>query len=142
MCQSFCHQHIFFATNNINFITLNLKRLRLCSEDKIFCMTFDKGEVVCILMQYEMELIIHLEQKHYNLILAHLSQRLIGELIGYPWSGVRPSSSSTMFEHLLLRNRWADQSQILCGASLGRGNENSPAASGSHGGPISTKLSM
>ena len=28
--------------------------------------------------------------------LAHLSQRLIGELIGYPWSGVRrrPSSSS------------------------------------------------
>ena len=24
--------------------------------------------------------------------LAHLSQRLIGELIGYPWSGVRPSS--------------------------------------------------
>ena len=23
--------------------------------------------------------------------LAHLSQRLIGELIGYPWSGVRPS---------------------------------------------------
>ena len=25
--------------------------------------------------------------------LAHLSQRLIGELIGYSWSGVRPSSS-------------------------------------------------
>ena len=24
--------------------------------------------------------------------LAHLSRRLIGELIGYPWSGVRPSS--------------------------------------------------
>ena len=24
--------------------------------------------------------------------LAHLSQRLIGELIGYSWSGVRPSS--------------------------------------------------
>ena len=24
-------------------------------------------------------------------LLAHLSQRLIGELIGYPWSGVRPS---------------------------------------------------
>ena len=30
-----------------------------------------------------------------QLLLAHLSQRLIGELIGYPWSGVRrrPSSS-------------------------------------------------
>ena len=27
-------------------------------------------------------------------ILAHLSQRLIGELIGYPWSGVRRPSSS------------------------------------------------
>ena len=27
------------------------------------------------------------------LFLAHLSQRLIGELIGYSWSGVRPSSS-------------------------------------------------
>ena len=26
------------------------------------------------------------------LLLAHLSQRLIGELIGYSWSGVRPSS--------------------------------------------------
>ena len=25
--------------------------------------------------------------------LAHLSKRLIGELIGYSWSGVRPSSS-------------------------------------------------
>ena len=27
------------------------------------------------------------------MFLAHLSQRLIGELIGYSWSGVRPSSS-------------------------------------------------
>ena len=27
-----------------------------------------------------------------SVLLAHLSQRLIGELIGYPWSGVRPSS--------------------------------------------------
>ena len=54
--------------------------------------------------------------------LAHLSRRLIGELIVYPWSGVhrrpsvRPSVvcrlSSTMLKHLLLRNRSADQSQI------------------------------
>ena len=31
--------------------------------------------------------------------LAHLSQRLIGELIGYPWSGVsrRPSTISNVF---------------------------------------------
>ena len=69
--------------------------------------------------------------------LAHLSRRLIGELIVYPWSGVRrpsvcPSStSSTMLKHFLLRNRLAYQSQILCGASLGRGNESLFAASGS-----------
>ena len=37
-----------------------------------------------------------------------------------------------MLKHLLLRNRLADQSQILCGASLGRGNEFLFAASGSH----------
>ena len=91
--------------------------------------------------------------------LAHLSRRLIGELIVYPWSGVvRPS---TMLKHLL-RNCWADQSQILCGASLGRGNDILFAASGSHdqdgatpiygknpskifsrtSGPIFTKLGM
>ena len=68
--------------------------------------------------------------------LAHLSRRLIGELIGYSWSGVRPSSSSvvrpsfTMLKDLL-RNRLANQSQILCGAFLGRGNDILFAASGS-----------
>ena len=68
--------------------------------------------------------------------LAHLSRRLIGELIVYPWSGVhhrhRRRPSSTMLRHLLLRNRLADRSQILCGASLGRGNDILFAASGSH----------
>ena len=34
-------------------------------------------------------------QDHWSSCLAHLSKRLIGELIGYSWSGVRrPSSSS------------------------------------------------
>ena len=34
-------------------------------------------------------------------LLAHLSQRLIGELIGYPWSGVRrPSSSSSTISNV------------------------------------------
>ena len=67
-------------------------------------------------------------------LLAHLSRRLIGELIVYQWSGVRRRRlpSSTMLKHLLLRNRLADQSQILCGASLGRGNKILFAASGSH----------
>ena len=46
---------------------------------------------------------------------------LVGELIG---SGVRPSSYVVNnFKHLLLQNRFPDQSQILCGASLGRGND-------------------
>ena len=67
--------------------------------------------------------------------LAHLSRRVKGELIGYSWSGVRPSvvrRPFTMLKDLLLRNRWADQNQILCGASLGRGNDILFAASGSH----------
>ena len=59
-----------------------------------------------------------------------------GELIVYPWSGVcrrRPSSSSVhIFKRLLLRNRLANQSQILCGASLGRGNESLYKWSRSH----------
>ena len=73
------------------------------------------------------------------LYLAHLSRRLIGELIGYSWSGVRPlsvvcrrPSSFTMLKDLLLRIRFADQSQILCGASLGRGNDILFVASGLH----------
>ena len=40
--------------------------------------------------------------------------------------------SSTMLKDLLLRNRFANQSQILCGASMGRGNDILFAASGSH----------
>ena len=59
-----------------------------------------------------------------------------GELIVYP-SSRRPSvrrrrPSFTMLKDLLFRNRWANQSQILCGASLGRGNNILFAASGSH----------
>ena len=55
-------------------------------------------------------------------------------MVRRPSSSVRRRrpSSSTMLKHLLLRNRLADQSQILCGASLGRGNEILFAASGSH----------
>ena len=55
--------------------------------------------------------------------LAHLTQRLIGELIGHSWAGVRLSLSVVVnnFKHLLLQNRLPDQSQILCGASVGRG---------------------
>ena len=55
-----------------------------------------------------------------------------GELIVYP-SSRRPSVVVVVvnnFKHL--RNRLPDQSQILCGASLGRGNDILFAASGSH----------
>ena len=72
---------------------------------------------------------------HFSMVkpfLAHLSRRLIGELIVYQWSSVRRRLSSTILKHLLLRNRLADQSQILCGASLGRGNVILFATSGSH----------
>ena len=54
--------------------------------------------------------------------------RLIGELIVMvrrPSVAVRPSFT-------MLQNRLANQSQILRGASLGRGNESLFAASGSH----------
>ena len=75
-------------------------------------------------------------------------------------ASVRPSASEfTMLKDFLLRNRFANQSQILCGVSLGRGNDILFAASGSHdtsiygkkhskiffsrtGRPISTKLGM
>ena len=67
--------------------------------------------------------------------LAHLSRRLIGELIVYPWSGVRRRRPSYVVHNAQTsssQNRLADQSQILCGASLGRGNDILLAASGSH----------
>ena len=55
--------------------------------------------------------------------LAHLSRRLVGELIVYPWSGVRPSSVVVVhnFKHEYLCNQWADCNQILSEASLGWG---------------------
>ena len=62
-------------------------------------------------------------------VLAHLSRRLKGELIVYQWSSV---CQSTVLKHLLLRNRLANQNQILCGASLGRGSKRLFAASWSH----------
>ena len=45
-------------------------------------------------------------------------------------AGRRPAS--TMLIDLLLQNSLANQSQILCGASLGRGNESLFVASGAY----------
>ena len=65
--------------------------------------------------------------------LAHLSRWLICELIGYSWSIVHPSVVHPQCSKIsFLQNRLANQSQILCGASLGRGNESLFVASGSH----------
>ena len=76
----------------------------------------DLGEIFCVIMCYTVTAIKHkknlikmsigkcLEQRliiwgQFNFLLAHLSKRLIGELIGYPWSGVcrRPSTISNVF---------------------------------------------
>ena len=35
-----------------------------------------------------------------SVLLAHLSRRLVGELIVYPWSGVRPLSSSSTISNM------------------------------------------
>ena len=54
--------------------------------------------------------------------LAYLSRRLVGELIVYSWSGVRPASSLVHnFKHKYLCNQWADHNEILSVASLGWG---------------------
>ena len=58
--------------------------------------------------------------------LAHLSRRLVCELIVYPYSGVRPSSvvrPSVVhnFKHEYLCNQWANHNEILSEASLGLG---------------------
>ena len=61
-----------------------------------------------------------------------LVPKAIYSLLGYSWHGVRSSSLFTMLKALLLQNPLANQSQILCGASLGRGNECLFVAPGSH----------
>ena len=47
-------------------------------------------------------------------------------------SVVRPSVVVHNIKHLLPQNHWASHSQILCGASMGRGNKSLFPASGSH----------
>ena len=69
-----------------------------------------------------MNIFIHI----FTQFLAHLSRRLIGELIVYQWLG-RPSSvicrpsSVNIFKHLLLWNYWANWTHISYGDSLGWG---------------------
>ena len=53
---------------------------------------------------------------HFYDLLAHLSRKFTGELIGQV--GLH-RLSSTLFKHLLLRNRLASRSQTSYGASMG-----------------------
>ena len=57
---------------------------------------------------------------HYNYITITITitpgQRLTGELIGYPWSSVRPASSVLSHFQTSSPPKPLGQSQILCGA--------------------------
>ena len=68
----------------------------------------------------------------FHLFLAHLSRRLTRWAYSIPMLWRPLSSLSTMFKKLLLWNRLANQSQIVCGTSLGRGNESLYKWSRSH----------
>ena len=91
-------------------------------------------------------------------ILAHLSQRLIGELIGYPWSGVRCLSSSVVVRPQFqmsspLKPLGQSKPNFMC-SLLGPGHMTKMAATPIYGkkpskiffsrtgGPIFTKLGM
>ena len=70
-----------------------------------------------------------------QLFLAHLSQRFIGELkcIVYPCSGVRRCCRRPPFLNVFSsETAWPIKAKILCGASLGRGNESLSKWSRSH----------
>ena len=96
--------------------------------------------------------------------LAHLSQRLIGELIGYPWSGIRPSVvRSQCSEIFFSKTAWLIKAKfyveppwvggtIFCSRHLGHmtkmaatpiyGKNPSKIFFSRTGRPIFTKLSM
>ena len=83
-------------------------------------MSFDRPINVCILNAKRNALFLNCS------FLAHLSRRLVwwAYRTGRPPSYVvvcRPSS--TLFKQLLLRNHWANQSQISYGAFMGWGNK-------------------
>ena len=69
----------------------------------------------------------------HNLFLAHLSQRLIGELIGYSWSGIHPASvRRKQFQISFSPKLLAQSKPNFIWSHLGRGNESLFTAFGSH----------
>ena len=121
---------------------------------------------VIVTCKYDKDRMKNSWEKVTSPFLAHLSQRLIGELIGYPWSGVRWRLSvvrRSQFQHLLLQNRLANQSKFyleppweggtkVCSRHLGHmtnmaatpiyDKNPSKIFFSRTGGPISTKLGM
>ena len=59
----------------------------------------------------------HVKQAFYmslnHKLLAHLSRRLVGELVVYPWSFVRRPSGVHNFKHEYLCNQWANHNEII-----------------------------
>ena len=77
----------------------------------------------------------HLNAKSANDLSAHLSQRLIGGFIGYPWSGVR-RLVRPQFQTSSPLKPLGQLKQILCGASLASGEESSYNGPGHMAMPI------
>ena len=102
--------------------------------------------------------------KNKCLFLAHLSRRLIGELIVYPWSGVRPSSVRPQCSNIFFsETAWPIKAKFyveppwvggtkFCSRTLGHmtkmaatpiyGKNPSKIFFSKTGRPISTKLGM
>ena len=103
-------------------------------------------------------------QDHWSSGLAHLSRRLIGELIGYQWSGVRPSVVRSQCSKIFFsKTSWPIKAKFyvespwvggtkVCSRHLGHmtkmaatpiyGKNPSKFFFSRPGGPISTKLGM
>ena len=119
-------------------IFYNKANLRSKSLDKLACNCTQYGHMIFFFAvsppphSWEKILMVHI----LSVFVIFSSSEPLGsqgELIVYPWSGVRRCRPSVyIFKHLLLWNRLTNQSQILCGASLGRGNESLYKWSRSH----------
>ena len=113
--------HFYFI-----FFTLMGERVHVC---KVFMINFADSKGFSNDMIHISGYLLILKCK--SEFLAHLSRRLMGELIVYqslrrPSVVCRPSSvrpSVHNFKHLLLWNHWANLIQISYGDSLGRGNK-------------------
>ena len=114
---------------------------------------------IIITCKYEMDQIKTSQEKVATQFLAHLSRRLIGELIGYSWSSIRPQCSKIFFSKtawpikakFYVESPWVGGTKV-CSRHLGHMTK--MAATPTYGktpskiffsitrGPIFTKLGM